>query len=140
MAKVFQGERTWLHKPLSGLERGIYSVVGVKPTEEMSWKAYAAAFMMFQVMGILFVMLIQMIQAHLPWNPQGLGNVSWHSAFNTAVSFVTNTNWQGYAGETTMSNLTQMAALSVQNFVSAASGLAVAIVLIRGITRKSSGP
>ncbi len=138
MAKVFQGERTILHKPLSWLERGVYAVVGVKPEAEMTWKRYAFAFMMFQVVGIVFVMLIQMIQSHLPWNPQGLGNVSWDSAFNTAVSFVTNTNWQGYAGETTMSYFTQMVALSVQNFVSAASGLAIAIVLIRGISRRSS--
>lgn len=138
MAKVFQGQRTWLHKPLSGIERAIYSLVGVRPSEEMSWKTYAGAFMMFQVLGIFLVMVVQMIQGHLPGNPLGLGNISWHSAFNTAVSFVTNTNWQGYAGETTMSYFTQMVALSVQNFVSAASGLAVAIALIRGITRKSS--
>lgn len=138
MAKVFQGEKTWLHKPLSWLENLTYKFSGINPKEEMSWKEYAVAFMVFHVVAIFVLMTFQMFQAPLPLNPQNLPNVVWHSALNTAVSFVTNTNWQGYSGEVTMSYLTQMAGLAVQNFLSAACGIAVAIALIRGIARKSS--
>jgi K+-transporting ATPase ATPase A chain len=138
MAKVFEGEKTWAHKILGWLETLTYKFSGINPKEEMNWKGYATAFLVFHILAILVVMLFQMTQAWLPLNPQGLPNVSWHSALNTAVSFITNTNWQGYSGEVTMSNLTQMAALAVQNFLSAACGIAVAVALIRGIARKSS--
>jgi len=138
MAKVFLGEQTWLHKPLGWLENLTYKVSGINPKDEMSWKGYAAAFMVFHFIGIFVLMALQMTQASLPLNPQNLPNVSWHSALNTAVSFVTNTNWQGYSGEVTMSYLTQMSGLAVQNFLSAACGIAIAIALIRGISRRSS--
>lgn len=138
MAKVFQGEKTWMHKPLGWLESLTYKFSGIDSKEEMSWKGYAAAFMIFHVVAIIVLMIFQMTQAWLPLNPQGLPNVSWHSALNTSVSFITNTNWQGYSGEVTMSNLTQMAALTVQNFLSAACGISVAIALIRGIARRTS--
>lgn len=138
MSKVFQGEKTWLHKILGWLENLTYKFTGINPKEEMSWKGYAVAFMVFHILGIIVLMSFQMIQAWLPLNPQNLPNISWHSALNTAVSFVTNTNWQGYSGEVTMSNLTQMAGLAVQNFLSAACGIAIAVALIRGIARRSS--
>ncbi|MBK9322024.1 MAG: potassium-transporting ATPase subunit KdpA [Bdellovibrionaceae bacterium] len=138
MAKVFQGEKTWLHKPLGWLENLTYKISGINSKEEMGWKGYAAAFMVFHVIGIIVLMVFQMTQAWLPLNPQALPNVSWHSALNTSVSFITNTNWQGYSGEVTMSYLTQMAALTVQNFLSAACGIAIAIALTRGIARRSS--
>lgn len=139
MARIFQGERTWLSKPLGWLERLSYRLAGVDEMREMSWKEYAGSLMVFNLLGIVFVFLIQLLQGSLPLNPQGLPGVTWHSALNTAVSFVTNTNWQGYAGETTMSYLTQMLALTVQNFVSAAVGMAVAIALARGIANRSKG-
>lgn len=138
MAKVFTDQKTWLHKPLGWLEKLTYKFSGVNPQEDMGWKTYAAAFMMFNIFGIAVVMLVQMTQAWLPLNPQNLPNVVWHSALNTAVSFVTNTNWQGYSGEVTMSYFSQMIALTVQNFVSAACGIAVAVALIRGISRKNA--
>lgn len=138
MAKVFQGERTFLQKAFGWLEMATYRISGVNPKDEMSWKSYAGAFLVFHIFGILFLMLFQMTQEWLPLNPQHLPNISWHSALNTAVSFITNTNWQGYAGEVTMSYLTQMMALAVQNFLSAACGIAVAIAFIRGISRKNS--
>lgn len=138
MARVFQGEKTWLQKPLGWLERLTYKISGIDPLEEMSWKGYATAFMVFHVIGIIFLMVFQMTQAWLPLNPQALPNISWHSALNTSVSFITNTNWQGYSGEVTMSYLTQMAALAVQNFLSAACGIAIALALTRGIARRSS--
>lgn len=120
MAKVFQSEKTWMHRLFGWLETLTYKASGIDPKEEMTWKGYAAAFMVFHVVGILVLMIFQMTQAWLPLNPQGLPNVSWHSALNTSVSFITNTNWQGYSGEVTMSYLTQMAALTVQNFLSSA--------------------
>lgn len=138
MAKVFQGEKTWLHKPLGWLENLTYKISGINLKEEMGWKGYAAAFMVFHIIGIIVLMVFQMTQAWLPLNPQALPNVSWHSALNTSISFITNTNWQGYSGEVTMSYLTQMAALTVQNFLSAACGIAIAIALTRGIARRSS--
>lgn len=128
MANVFQGENTWLHKPLGWLERLAYRVGGVDEKKDMGWKEYAFALMAFNLLGILFLFVIQMVQGNLPFNPQNMPNVSWHSALNTAVSFVTNTNWQGYAGEVTMSYFTQMMTLAVQNFLSAAVGIAVAMI------------
>jgi K+-transporting ATPase ATPase A chain len=116
----------------------IYRLCGVKPDEEMNWKIYAIAMLLFNVLGILMVYALQRLQAFLPLNPQGFGAVSPDSSWNTAISFATNTNWQGYGGETTMSYLTQMAALTTQNFVSAATGMAILIALIRGITRHTT--
>jgi len=135
---VLEGEKTWLSKPLGWLEKLTYKISGIDSTQEMNWKEYAKALMVFNIFGILVVFIFQMVQAYLPLKPQNLPNVSWHSAINTAVSFVTNTNLQGYSGEVTMSYLTQMAALTVQNFLSAAVGLSVAIALTRGIARKNS--
>src|SRR5262249_2508347 len=106
--------------------------------EEMGWKGYAAAMLVFNFVGLVAVYLLQRLQGVLPLNPQGLAAVSPDSSFNTAVSFATNTNWQGYGGETTMSYLTQMLALTVQNFVSAASGMATLVAVIRGFARRST--
>jgi K+-transporting ATPase ATPase A chain len=137
MARVYQGERTFLDRPIRPLERLLYRVSGVRPDEEMGWKTYAVALMVFNVLGLLAVYALQRLQAVLPLNPQGLGAVTPDSSWNTAVSFATNTNWQGYGGEVKLSYLTQMAALTVQNFVSAATGMAVMVALIRGIGRHS---
>src|SRR5512138_2448386 len=138
MARVYQGERTFLDRVLGPVEQLIYRASGVKPTEEMNWKTYAIAVILFNVLGLLVVYAIQRLQAFLPLNPQGLGAVTPDSSWNTAVSFATNTNWQGYGGEVTMSYLSQMLALTVQNFVSAATGMAVVIALIRGIARHTA--
>lgn len=138
MAQVFSGEVSFLNRIFGWLEKLTYRFSGVQATEEMGWREYAKALLIFNFFGFMVVFIFQIFQAGLPLNPQNLPNVSWHSAFNTAVSFMTNTNWQGYAGETTMSYLTQMLALTVQNFVSAATGIAVFLALTRGIIRKSS--
>jgi K+-transporting ATPase ATPase A chain len=138
MAKVYQGERTILDPMLQPLERLIYRTAGVKSDEEMGWKTYAVAMIVFNVLGLFVVYGLQRLQGVLPLNPQGLGAVSPDSSWNTAVSFATNTNWQGYGGETTMSYLTQMVALAVQNFVSAATGMAVLAAFIRGIARHTA--
>src|SRR5208282_2482338 len=116
------------------LERTLYRLCRIEASESMSWQRYALALLTFNLLGTLAVYALQRLQAVLPWNPQQLGAVSADSAFNTAVSFVTNTNWQGYGGESTMSYLTQMLALAVQNFLSAATGIAVVIAMIRGFT------
>lgn len=137
MARVFQGEKTFLHPVLGWLERLTYKVVGVQPEFEMTWKDYAKAMLIFNFLGFVLVFAFQMLQASLFLNPQSLANVTWHSAFNTAVSFMTNTNWQGYAGEVTMSYATQMLTLGVQNFVSAATGIAIFLALVRGLVNKS---
>ena len=133
MARVYQGERTFLDPVLGPVERLIYRLAGVRPDEEMDWKTYALAMLLFSLVGFVFLYLLQRVQAGLPLNPQGMGAVSPDLAFNTAVSFATNTNWQGYGGETTMSYLTQMLGLTVQNFVSAAAGMAVLVAFIRGL-------
>ena len=138
MARVLGGEKTWLSRVLGPLERLCYRVARVDPAQEMGWNRYAAAMLFFNMAGLLTVYLLQRVQHHLPLNPQHLGAVSPGSAFNTAVSFATNTNWQGYSGETTMSYLTQMVGLTTQNFVSAATGIAVLAAFIRGFTRRSS--
>jgi len=137
MARVYEGHRVALDRVLGGLERLVYRAGGVWPNAEMGWKAYALAMLWFNLLGLLAVYLLQRFQGGLPLNPQGLAAVSPDSAFNTAVSFASNTNWQGYGGETTMSYLTQMLALTVQNFVSAASGMATLVALIRGFARRS---
>jgi potassium-transporting ATPase potassium-binding subunit len=138
MAHVFQGERTWLDRVLGPLERALYRFSGIKAEVEMGWRTYAAAFLAFHVVSFLAVYLIQRVQAFLPLNPAGMSAVSPDLSFNTAISFMTNTNWQSYGGESTMSYLTQMLALTVQNFVSAAAGIAVLVALARGLARKTS--
>lgn len=137
IASVMSGDNVLATRLGSSLETAIYRAAGVDSQQEQSWKDYAIAVLLFSTLGVLIVYLLQRVQMWLPLNPQSLGNVSPDSSFNTAVSFVTNTNWQGYSGEATMSYLTQMSALAVQNFVSAATGLAVAIALIRSIARHS---
>ncbi len=136
MARVFAGERTFAHPLLRPLERGLYRLVGVTEDAEQRWTAYAGSLLSFSFFSFLFVYLLQRMQAALPLNPQKLPSATPDLAFNTAVSFTTNTNWQAYAGETTMSYLVQMAALTVQNFASAAAGVAIAIALIRGLARQ----
>ena len=127
MTLVFSGRRTWLDRLLRPLERGIYRVCRIDATREMRWTEYAAALLAFSCVSMLILYALQRLQGWLPLNPQAFGAVSTHSAFNTAASFTTNTNWQGYAGESTMSYLTQMAGLAYHNFVSAAVGLALAV-------------
>jgi K+-transporting ATPase ATPase A chain len=138
MAKVFKGERTFLSPVLGWLERLIYKLAGIDPAHEMDWKAYSLALLFFNIAGFIIVFFLQLLQARLPFNPQNLPNVSWDLAFNTAVSFMTNTNWQSYAGETTLGYAVQMFGLTVQNFVSAATGIAVMLALARGIARKTT--
>jgi K+-transporting ATPase ATPase A chain len=138
MYKVFTGEKHLMRPVFGKLEKLTYKLINVNPNEESNWKSYTFGLLLFNLIGILFVFLIQLVQAQLPLNPANLPNVSWHSALNTAISFVTNTNWQGYSGETTMSYLVQMIGLTVQNFVSAATGMAVVIALIRGLSRKTT--
>lgn len=135
MTKVYNGERTFLSPVLGWLERLLYKVGRVDPNEEMNWKQYGFAMLMFSLVSAIAVYAIQRLQYFLPLNPQSLAAPSEHLSFNTAVSFATNTNWQAYGGETTLSYFTQMTALTVQNFVSAAVGMALAIALIRGIAR-----
>jgi K+-transporting ATPase ATPase A chain len=136
MARVFNRERTWLDPVLRPIERLIYRVTGVDESREMRWTEYAAAMLLFSVVSMLVLYLIQRVQHWLPLNPQGFGAVPQDLAFNTAASFTTNTNWQAYSGESTMSYLTQMAGLAYHNFVSAATGIALAIAFIRGIAQK----
>jgi len=138
MAHVFEGRQIWPLRVGAPLERGLYRLAGVDAAREMAWKEYAAGLLLFNALGALTVYLLQRCQLWLPLNPQRFANLSSDSAFNTAVSFVTNTNWQGYSGESAMSYLTQMLGLAVQNFLSAASGIVVAIALIRGLARHSS--
>jgi potassium-transporting ATPase potassium-binding subunit len=136
--KVFTSQKHFLSPSLGWLEQLTYKTGGVNPDKESNWRSYALGLLLFNFIGFLFLFLIQLLQSRLPLNPAGLPDVSWHSAFNTAVSFMTNTNWQGYSGETTMSYLVQMTGLTVQNFVSAATGIAVLLALIRGLARKST--
>jgi K+-transporting ATPase ATPase A chain len=138
MARVFDGERNFLHPVFGKLVNLIYRLGGVDTKESMNWKTYTIALLAFNFFGSFVVFLLQLFQFYLPLNPQGLQNISWDLSLNTAVSFMTNTNWQSYAGETTLSYLVQMAGLTVQNFLSAATGIAVMIALIRGIVRKTT--
>jgi K+-transporting ATPase ATPase A chain len=138
-AGVLTGQRTFLHPVLGWAERATYKVSGIDPQREMRWTEYTIAVLVFNFLGLLIVYALQRLQGVLPLNPAGLGAVSPDSSWNTAVSFATNTNWQGYGGESTMSYLTQMLALAVQNFVSAATGIAVLAALIRGFMRKQAG-
>ncbi len=138
MARVFNGERTWLHPVLQPVERLIYKLSGIAPDEEMSWIRYFLGVLIFNLIGLLSLLVLQMTQAWLPLNPQHLPNVPWALALNTAISFITNTNWQAYAGETTMSYFTQMAGLAVHNFLSAATGIAILVAVARGFKRSSA--
>ena len=138
MAHVMDGAPIWPLRLGAPIERVAYRVAGVDPAAEMDWKRYAIALLLFNTVGALTVYGLQRLQLWLPLNPQGFANVSADSSFNTALSFITNTNWQGYSGESTMSYLTQMAGLAVQNFMSAATGIVVAFALIRGLARHSA--
>ena len=138
MTRVFKGERTFLSPVLAPVERGLYALAGTHEREEQHSSAYAAALLLFNLAGLLLLYALQRFQGLLPLNPDGMSAVAPDLAFNTAVSFVTNTNWQGYGGESTMSYLTQMLGLTVQNFVSAATGIAIAVALIRGFARASA--
>ncbi len=138
MARVFSGQRTFADPVLGPIERAIYRLCGVYPGVEMSWAEYAAAMLLFSLAGMLALYGLERLQQFLPLNPQGFGAVAPDLAFNTAASFTTNTNWQAYAGESSMSYLTQMAGLAFHNFVSAAAGIAAAIAIIRGFVRRSA--
>jgi potassium-transporting ATPase potassium-binding subunit len=138
MARVYQNERITLDRVLGPVERLIYRLCGVRITDEMGWKTYAIAMLLFNVLGLLVVYGLQRLQGVLLLNPQGMAAISPDSSFNTAVSFASNTNWQGYGGESTMSYLTQMVGLTVQNFVSAAAGMATLAAFIRGFARRSA--
>jgi len=135
MANVFEGRPIWPLRAAAPLERWTYRLCGVDPAQEMGWKRYAAGLLLFNALGALALYVLQRAQLWLPLNPQRFPALAPDSAFNTAVSFITNTNWQGYSGESAMSYLTQMAGLAVQNFLSAASGMVVAIALVRGLAR-----
>jgi K+-transporting ATPase ATPase A chain len=139
IANVFNGETTLLTPLLLPIEERLYRLVGVNDGEEMPWRTYARALLIFNAFGLISVFLIQELQGILPLNPQGFGPVRWDTALNTAVSFTTNTNWQSYSGEQTMSYLTQMLALTVQNFLSAAVGMAAVMAVLRGFIRKNTG-
>ena len=130
--------KTWLDPVLRPLERGTYRVMGVDPNTEHDWKQYTLAMLLFSLVGCLFTYAILRLQYFLPLNPQKLAGVSSDLSFNTSVSFTTNTNWQNYVGESTMSYLSQMVGLTFHNFVSAATGIAIAAALVRGIARHSA--
>ena len=138
MAKVFNGEPTWLHRPLRPVEAAIYRLCGIDEQAEQHWTRYAGSLLAFSTASLLFTYGILRLQQWFPWNPAGLGNVGEHLSWNTAVSFTSNTNWQSYAPETTMSYLSEMLALATHNFFSAAAGIAVAIAVIRGFSRQSA--
>ncbi|MGD0707074.1 MAG: potassium-transporting ATPase subunit KdpA [Anaerolineaceae bacterium] len=138
MARVYEGERTFLSPVIAPLERLTYRLTGIHPKDEMDWKTYAVAVLLFSLIGFIFLYLLQRIQSFLPLNPMAMGAVSPDSSLNTAISFITNTNWQGYGGESTMSYLTQMLGMTVQNFVSAAAGMAILVAFIRGFTRRNT--
>ena len=133
--KVMNGEKTFLSKILTPCENAVYKVMRVKKDEQMNWKKYAVSVLIFSGIGLIFLFLLQILQGVLPGNPQGFSGVKWDLSFNTAASFVTNTNWQAYSGESTLSYLTQVLGLTVQNFVSAATGIAVLFALIRGFIK-----
>jgi potassium-transporting ATPase potassium-binding subunit len=138
MARVFKGERVFLTRAVGSVERFIFRIARVNSDEGMDWRTYALAMLLFNIAGLLLVYLLQRLQGVLPLNPQGLSAVSPDLSFNTAVSFATNTNWQSYGGETTMSYLTQMIGFTVQNFVSAATGMAILVALVRGFVGHSA--
>lgn len=138
LAKVFQGQKTFLDGILLPAEKMIYKLSGIDPQQEMNWKQYSWAVIVFHVLSLLAIFAGELLQGVLPFNPEQQVGLKWDLALNTAISFITNTNWQAYGGETTMSYFTQMTALTVHNFLSAATGLAVAMVLIRSLMRKGT--
>ncbi|MDP9137228.1 MAG: potassium-transporting ATPase subunit KdpA [Pseudomonadota bacterium] len=138
MARLFSGERTVLSPALAPVERGLLRLAGSRETDEQDWKSYALAMLAFNAVGFLILYLLQRLQVYLPLNPQDFPAVSEHLSFNTAMSFVTNTNWQSYGGETTMGHFVQMAGLTVQNFVSAATGIALAVAVTRAFVRSGA--
>ncbi|MGB8646981.1 MAG: potassium-transporting ATPase subunit KdpA, partial [Anaerolineae bacterium] len=138
MARVYEGQPIGLDRVLGPLERLLYRLFGAKPDQEMDWKTYAIAMLLFNLVGLLGLYALERFQGSLPLNPQGFPAVPPDLAWNTAVSFTTNTNWQNYGGEVVMSYLTQMLGLAFHNFVSAATGMAILIALIRGFTRKTT--
>ncbi len=138
MARVYQGDRTFLTPIIGRFEQWLYKTAGIRDSDEMDWKSYGISILLFSGVGIVFLFLLLRFQNILPLNPQGFSAVAPDLALNTAVSFVTNTNWQNYGGETTLSLLSQMVGLTVQNFLSAATGMAVAIAFIRGLARRQS--
>ncbi len=137
MANVFTGKATWAYRILGWLENFSYRIAGINPKVEMSWVDYAKSLLLFNFFGFLALFFLQLFQSHLPLNPQNFGAISWPLAYNTAISFTTNTNWQSYAGEATLSYLSQMLGLTSQNFLSAATGMATLLCLTRGLIRKS---
>jgi K+-transporting ATPase ATPase A chain len=139
MYRVFTGENHFLKRLLGPVENFSYRFFSIDSKTEMAWKEYLFAILLFNALGLILLFLIQILQEFLPMNPAKLSNVPWHLAFNTAVSFVTNTNWQSYSGEVTVSYLVQMVGITVQNFVSAATGIAVLLALMRGLTTKTDG-
>src|ERR1035438_10326567 len=139
LARVLEGERTWLTPVFRPIERLLYKLCGINAKEEMNWREYAYALLGFSAVTLLLTYGLERLQNFFPWNPQHLANVGPDLAWNTAASFTTNTNWQSYTPETTMSYLTQMAGLATHNFWSAAMGIAVAVALIRAIKRTGSG-
>jgi potassium-transporting ATPase potassium-binding subunit len=136
--RIFMDEKHFLKPVFGRLENLIYRLLGIRSSEDMNWKSYTSCLLLFNLFGLILLFLLQMTQANLPLNTQHFPGVSWHLALNTAISFVTNTNWQSYSAENTLSYLVQMAGLTVQNFVSAATGISVVIALIRGLTRKNT--
>lgn len=136
--KVMEGQRTWLSPVLGPVEQACYRLAGVRSSQEQNWQQYSLALLAFNLAGFLLLFAVLLLQGYLPLNPQHLPGQEWSLAFNTAVSFVTNTNWQAYSGEASVSYLSQMLGLTVQNFVSAATGLAVLVALCRGIARRSA--
>lgn len=138
LKRIFNREKTFLDPVFLPIERLLFKLTGVDPEQEMGWKEYALSLLAFNLLGMLFLFVILLVQGALPLNPQGFDGLSLHLAFNTAASFITNTNWQSYVGESTMSYLSQMLGLTVQNFLSAATGISVMLALTRGLTRKSS--
>jgi K+-transporting ATPase ATPase A chain len=138
MAKVYQGERTMLSPIFAPLENGIYRACGIDKNAEMSWKQYAGAMLVFNFLGMIVLFALLLLQGRLPLNPQKLSGFSWHLALNTTISFTTNTNWQAYRGESTATYLSQALGLAVQNFLSAATGMAIVITFIRGLARRTA--
>src|SRR5580698_2284253 len=138
LVAVYEGRKTWLTPIMLPIERAIYKITGVREDQEMSWIVYALALLAFSLIGVAYLYILLRTQKWLPFNPQHFDNMSPDLAWNTAISFMTNTNWQFYSGESTMSYLSQMAGLAWHNFVSAGAGLAIAVAVIRGVTRTTT--
>ena len=139
MAHVYQGEHTFLDRPLRPVERFLYRLFGIKPEDEMDWKVYAISLLVFSLVSFIVVYLLQRIQGFLPFNPQKFGAVNPDLSFNTAISFITNTNWQAYGGESTLSNFSQMGGITFPMFTSATTGFVVAMAWIRAFTAQNGG-